>query len=36
MWRTDLGTGDVDSYECEDGDDVDTDVEKEPLQADEG
>jgi len=36
MWRTDLGTSDVDWYECEDGDDADTDAEAEPLQADDG
>jgi hypothetical protein len=26
MWRTELGTSDVDRYECEDGDDADTDA----------
>jgi hypothetical protein len=35
MWRTDLGTSDVDGYECKDGDDVDTDAEEEALQADD-
>jgi len=36
MWRTDLETSDVDGYECEDGDDADTDAEEEASQADDG
>ena len=36
MWRTDLGTSDVDRYECEDGDDADMDAEEEASQADDG
>ena len=36
MWRTDLGTSDVDGYECEDGDDAGTDAEAESPQADDG
>ena len=36
LWRTDLGTSDVDGYECEDGDDADTDAEEEASQADDG
>jgi len=35
MWWTDLGTSDVDGYECEDGDMADTDVEEEASQADD-
>jgi len=34
--RTDLGTSDDDSYECEDGDDADMDEEEEASQADDG
>jgi hypothetical protein len=26
MWRTDLGTSDIDRSECEDGDDADMDA----------
>jgi len=36
MWRTDLGTGNVDGYESEDGDDADVDEEEEASQADHG
>ena len=36
MWRTDLGTSDVDRYECEDVDDADADQEEEASQADDG
>jgi hypothetical protein len=36
MGRTDLGTSDVNGYECEDGDDVDADEEEEASQADDG
>jgi len=36
MWRTDLGTSDVYGYECEDGDDADTEKEEEASQADDG
>jgi hypothetical protein len=36
MWRTDLGTSDVDGNECKDGNDVDTDAEEEASQADDG
>jgi hypothetical protein len=36
MWRTDLRTGDVDGYECEDGNDADTDAKEESSQADDG
>jgi len=43
MWRTegivsrfDLGTSDVDGYECEHGDDVDADEEEYASQADDG
>ena len=32
----DLGTSYIDGYECEDGDDADTDDEEEALQADDG
>jgi len=36
MWRTDMGTSDVDGYECDDGDDADTDEEEVASQADDG
>jgi len=36
MCRTGLGTSDVDGYECEDGDDADTDEEEEASQANDG
>ena len=36
MWRTDLGTSDVNGYECKDGDDADTAGEEEASQADDG
>jgi hypothetical protein len=36
MWRTDLGTSDVDRYQYEDGNDADTDKVEEASQADEG
>jgi len=36
MWRTDLGTSDVDGYECEDGDNAVTDADEAALQADDG
>jgi hypothetical protein len=36
MWRTDLGTGDVDGYECDDGNDADTDAKEDSSQADDG
>jgi hypothetical protein len=35
MWRTDLGTCDVDGYECEHGDDADTGAEEEALLTDD-
>ena len=34
--KFDLGTSDVDKYECEDGDDADTDVEEKASQANDG
>jgi len=36
MWRTDLGTSDFDRYECEDGNDTDTDAEEEASQFHDG
>jgi hypothetical protein len=36
MWITNLGTIDIDGYECKDGCDADTDQEEEPSQADDG
>jgi hypothetical protein len=33
MWSTDLGTSDVEGYECRDGDDADTHEEEEASQA---
>jgi len=36
MWRTDLGTSDVDECECDNGDNVDTDKEEEASQANDG
>jgi len=36
LQRTDLGTSDVDGYECEDGDNADTDEEDDALHADDG
>jgi hypothetical protein len=36
MWRTNLGTSDVDGYEFEDGDVADTDADEEASQADDG
>jgi len=36
MWMTDLGTGDIDGYEREDGDDADMDAVEEASQADDG
>jgi hypothetical protein len=36
MRRTDLGTSDVDGYECEGGNDADTDEEEEASQPDDG
>jgi hypothetical protein len=36
MWRTDLGTSDVDGDECKDGNGADTDGEEEASQADDG
>ena len=36
MWRTDLGSSDVDGYEYEDSDDADTDVEEGASQTDDG
>jgi len=36
MWRTEGIVGDVDGYVCEDGDDVDVDVEEQASQADDG
>jgi hypothetical protein len=36
MGRTDLGTSDVDGYECEEGDYTDADPEEEASQADDG
>jgi hypothetical protein len=36
MWRTDLGTIDVDGYECRDGGYADTDEEEEVSRADDG
>jgi len=36
MWRTNLGTSDVDGYQCEDGNDADTDTEEDALQANDG
>jgi len=36
MWRTDLGPGDVDGYEGEDGDDADADEEEVASRADDG
>jgi hypothetical protein len=36
MWWTDLGPGDVDGYEGEEGDDADADEEAEASQADDG
>jgi len=34
--RFDLGSSDANGYECEDGDDVDADVEEEASEADDG
>jgi len=36
MWRTDVGTSDVDEYECEDSHNVDTNAEEEASQASAG
>jgi hypothetical protein len=36
MWRTEGIVGDVDVYECEDGDDVYADEEESALQANDG
>jgi hypothetical protein len=36
IWRTDLGTGDVDGYVCEDGDNADRDEDEDAPQADDG
>jgi len=36
MWRTDLGTSDVEWYECEDGDDANMDGVEVASQADDG
>jgi hypothetical protein len=36
MWTTDMGTSNVDRYECEDGDNADIDAKEEPSQPDDG
>ena len=36
MWRTDLGSSEVDGYEGKDGDDADADDEEKASQADYG